>query len=158
MLPLLVALVLTAAACGGYGGSSSSNSSSESQGGTTTVAGQSVNDHGTKDVAGKSSADLELYDFYFEPTVLKGTPGQTIKLELDNKGSVEHNFTITGQVDQNVASGKKVEVDMTFPKSGTLSFFCKFHQSQGMAGGLTVSGGAGSGGGGGTTGYTSTGY
>jgi plastocyanin len=154
LLPPAVALVLAAAACGGYGG----NKSSESGGGTTTIAGGPASDHGTKDVSGMSSADLALYDFYFEPTVLKGTLGQTIKLELDNKGKVEHNLTITGQqVDQNVAAGKKAEVQVTFPKSGTVSFFCKFHQSQGMAGGLTVSGSSG-GGGMTTTNPTSTGY
>lgn len=156
LLPLAVALVLVATACGGYGGG---NKSSNSEGGTTTIAGESASDHGTKDVSGMSSADLELYDFYFEPTVLKGAPGQTIKLELDNKGKVEHNLTITGQqVDQNVAAGKKSEVTVTFPKSGTLAFFCKFHQSQGMAGGLTVSGSSSGGGGMTTTTYTSTGY
>lgn len=156
MLPLVVALVLVAAACGGYGGG---NKSSESEGGTTTIAGRSASDHGTKDVSGMSSADLELYDFYFEPTVLKGKPGQTIKLELDNKGKVEHNLTIASQqVDQNVAAGEKTEVEVTFPKSGTLSFYCKFHQSQGMAGGLTVSGSPSSGGGTTTTENTSTGY
>jgi len=151
MLPLSVAFVLAAAACGG------SSNSSESEGGTTTIAGQSASDHGTKDVSGESKPEIEMYDFYFEPTVLTGKPGETVTLELKNKGKVEHNLTIDGQgVDQNVAAAEEAEVQVTFPKSGTVLFYCKFHRSQGMAGGLTVSGG--SSGGGGTTTNTSTGY
>src|SRR6266536_3198383 len=122
LLPLAAALVLTAAACGGGG-----NKSSESEGGTTTIAGQAVNDHGSKDVSGE--------------------------------GKAEHNLTISGQsVDKNVAAGEEAEVDVTFPQSGTLAFYCKFHQSRGMAGGLTVSGSSSSGGGTSTSENTSTGY
>jgi plastocyanin len=156
LLPLAVALVLVAAACGGYGGDSKS---SGSEGGTTTVTGQAANDHGSKDVSGESKAEMEMYDYYFEPTVVTGKPGETITLELKNKGKVEHNLSIDGQsVDQNVAAGEQAEVQVTFPKSGTVSFFCKFHQSQGMAGGLTVSGGSSGGGDMTTTNPTSTGY
>ncbi|HEX9415462.1 MAG TPA: cupredoxin domain-containing protein [Gaiellaceae bacterium] len=154
LLPLAAALVLTAAACGGGG-----NKSSESEGGTTTIAGQAANDHGSKDVSGESKAEIEMYDFYFEPTVLTGKPGQTIMLELKNEGKAEHNLTISGQsVDKNVAAGEEAEVDVTFPQSGTLAFYCKFHQSRGMAGGLTVSGSSSSGGGTSTSENTSTGY
>lgn len=154
LLPLVAIVVLIAAACGGGG-----NKESESEGGTTTVAGQASNDHGSKDVSGESKAELEMDSFYFEPTVLKGKPGQKITLELKNEGTVEHNLTISAQsVDQNVAAGKEAEVDVTFPQSGTLAFYCKFHRSQGMAGGLTVSGNPSSGGGTSTSENTGTGY
>jgi plastocyanin len=155
LAPLAVALVLVATACGGGGKKESSE-----EGGTTTISGQASNDHGTKDVSGMSSVDLELDNFYFEPTVLKGTPGQKLTIELENEGNVEHNFSISDQsIDQDVEAGEKKEVDVTFPQSGTLSFFCKYHRSQGMAGGLTV-GGSSSGGSGTDTGSsgTSTGY
>src|SRR6266508_300933 len=129
LLPLAAALVLTAAACGGGG-----NKSSESEGGTTTIAGQAANDHGSKDVSGESKAEIEMYDFYFEPTVLTGQPGQTIMLELKNEGKAEHNLTISGQsVDKNVAAGEEAEVDVTFPQSGTLALYCKFHQHRLLA-------------------------
>jgi len=152
---LAVALVLVAAACGG------GKKESTEEGGTTTISGQASNDHGTKDVSGMSSVDVEQDDFYFEPTVLKGSPGQKITIELENEGNVEHNFSISDQgVDQDVDAGEKAEVDVTFPQSGTISFFCKYHRSQGMAGGLEVSSGGGSGGGTTDTGSsgTSTGY
>ena len=70
-LLLAMAVFLAASACGGGDGESS-------EGGTTTVAGLEANDHGVKDVSGESELELELDDDYFEPTVLKGTPGQQL--------------------------------------------------------------------------------
>jgi plastocyanin len=132
-VPCVAALVLLAAGCGGYG---DSKESAGSEGETTAM-----------DVAGKSSADVELDDYYFDPAVLEGDSGQKITLELENEGKVEHNFSITSQgIDQDVEADEKTEVTVTLPQSGTLAFFCKYHKSQGMSGTLQV-GGAGSGGG-----------
>jgi plastocyanin len=127
---LVVALVATAC----------SKSENESEGGTTTIAGQKANDHGTKDVSGESSVELEQDNFYFEPTILKGSPGQELTIELSNEGSALHNFSIPDQsIDQDVQPDTKGEVTVTLPDSGTLVFFCKYHQSKGMVGGLEVS-------------------
>ena len=155
LLTILAAgLVLVAAACGGYGGSKSSSSSTASGGG--------ANQHGTKDVSGMSSIAVEQDDFNFNPAVLQGTAGQKITVELKNAGKVEHNFSIPSEnVDQSVQPGKTATVQVTFPKSGSLQFFCKFHKSMGMTGSLTVSGSTSSGSGtttGSTNSYTSTGY
>lgn len=131
-LGAVLVLALVATACG--------KSGNEGGGGTTTIAGQKANDHGTKDVSGESSVELEQDNFYFEPTVLKGTPGQKLTIELSNEGSALHNFSIPDQnIDQDVQPDTKGEVTVTFPDSGTLGFFCKYHQSQGMVGALEVS-------------------
>jgi plastocyanin len=137
----LAAAVLAAAACGGGGGgnASSTEASTESAGGTTTVAGEAANDHGTKDVSGESEIKVEMDDFYFSPTVLTGKPGQKITLELENEGKVEHNLTIDSQhINRDVEAGESAMVDVTIPKSGTVAFYCKYHRSSGMAGGLAV--------------------
>jgi plastocyanin len=151
-----LAVVLLAAGCGGYGGkskSSSTESSGGGGGGKATIAGVPANNHGTKSVSGE--AEVELDDYYFEPTVLKGKPGSSVTLELKNEGSVEHNFTIDSQgIDKNLEAGEDVKVSFTIPKSGVVSFYCKYHKSMGMAGAL--SGGA-NGGGSTTTGTTTTG-
>ena len=66
------------------------------KGRTTTIGGQKANDHGTKTVSGSSfelEADNDGKDFYFDPTILKGKPGQKVTLEIKNEGSVKHNFT-----------------------------------------------------------------
>jgi plastocyanin len=123
---------------GSSGGGSTSGA--EQEGGTIDIGGQSANNHGEADVTGKSEVDLEQDDFYFEPTVLTGEAGQTITVHVENDGDTTHNFSITDQkIDEDIDSGKSADVDVTFPESGTLVFFCKFHQGQGMLGGLQVS-------------------
>ena len=123
----IVSMVLVAS-CGG-------NDEESTEGGTTTIGDVAANDHGTKDVSGESKVEVELDDDYFEPTVLEGKPGERVTLELKNEGGSEHNLTIDElQIDQDVEPGDEAEVEVTFPDSGTLTFFCKYHRGQGMAG------------------------
>jgi len=133
---LFLVLGLVAAACS----SKSSESSGGEGGGTMTIGSDKANNHGTKDFSGNDEAEVEQDNFYFEPTVLKGTPGQKIKLELDNEAkSTLHNFTLTDQnIDMDVQAGQKVDVSVTLPQSGILEFFCKYHKSSGMVGELSV--------------------
>jgi plastocyanin len=85
---------------------------------------------------GRASSTSNPTIFYFEPTLLTGTAGQTVTIELENEGDAEHNFSLPDQaVDQDVESGQKAQVEVTFPDSGTLVFFCKYHQNMGMRGG-----------------------
>src|SRR6476660_962902 len=121
-----LSLLFVAAGCGG----SSSSSSNESEGTTsTTIMGTQTESHGTKDVSTASGkVELEMYDNYFEPTVLKGKPGQMVELELKNQGKVAHTFTLSEQsVDKEIQPGDETETQVTFPQSGELKFVCKFH-------------------------------
>ena len=132
-LALVLALMLVAASCGG-------GDDEEGGGGTTTVDGQKANDHGSKDVSGENELDLELDDFYFSPTVITGSAGEKVTVHLENEGSTEHNFSVTEQgIDQDVEDGDNATVTVTLPDSGTLLFFCKYHQNMGMRGALKVS-------------------
>lgn len=132
-------MVVLAAGCGGSSNSTSSSSESGGSGGKKTIAGVPANDHGNKNVSGE--AEVELDDFYFEPTVLRGKPGSQVTLELKNEGSTEHNFSIDSQtVDKDVEAGEDAKVTVTFPKSGQLSFYCKYHKDMGMAGALSAGG------------------
>ena len=144
------ALALLVAGCGG---SKKSTSTEAAGGGQKTIAGVSANDHGTKSVSG--SAEVELDDYYFEPTVLKGKPGAKLTLELKNEGSIEHNFSVPSEgIDKSLAPGATAKVAVTIPKSGAASFYCKFHKSMGMAGALESSVGTGMPGSGTQTGTT----
>lgn len=145
LLVLLTSMVLSAAACGGGGdgsssqtqGSQGSKEGGSESGGKKTIAGVQASFHGMMDVSGKSDTSLELDDFYFEPTVLEGKPGQKMTIELENEGENEHNFSIDSQgIDEDVEPGDKTEVEVTLPKAGQVSFYCKYHKGQGMAGGL----------------------
>jgi plastocyanin len=151
---LLGAFAFGVAACGG---SSSSSSSTGEEGGTTTIAGEPANDHGSEDVSGKQKIEVEADDFYFKPTVLNGTPGQKATIDIHNEGNASHTFTIDGQnVDVEVGPTEERDVEVTFPESGTLRFYCRFHEAQGMAGELEASG-SGTSSGTTTDGDTSTG-
>jgi plastocyanin len=154
---LALGLVPLVAGCGSSSGSSGGTTTEggESEGGTTTVAGLKANNHGTKSVETSGKTEVELDDFYFEPTVLEGKAGETVTLELKNEGNVEHSFTMDSQgIDKDIEPGDEGEVTATIPKSGVISFFCKYHKSSGMAGALAVTGQ--SGGSGGMTGTGTT--
>src|SRR4051794_40035161 len=149
-------LLLAAAGCGssssGSEGGTTTEESGGGGGGQKTIAGVKANDHGTKAVEDSGKTEVELDDFYFEPTVLEGKPGERITLELKNEGQTEHSFTVDSQaIDQDIQPGEEAEVDVTIPKSGVVSFYCKFHKSSGMAGALAVTGQSG-----GTGGMTDT--
>jgi plastocyanin len=122
---VLAGLALVLSACGG------------SSGHKVKVGSLSANNHGTKDVTGMTTLSVEADNYYFEPTVLKGTPGQRLTLTIENDTGTNHNFSIDAQhVNTDVDAKHDETVTVTFPPSGTLSFFCEYHKARGMAGGL----------------------
>jgi plastocyanin len=163
-----VALAVVAGSWALTGCGSSKSSTSSGTGADTGAApvklNGSVNSHGSKDLSGKSTASLgvEADDFYFSPTFLKATPGEKITVELHNEGKATHTFTTSdGSVDQTLAPDSKATVTVTAPSSGVLTYYCRFHQSRGMQGGVYLhdgdtagpmsSSGSGSGSGSGST-------
>ena len=64
------------------------------KGKSITLGDLTFSDHGTKDVKGKGELDLEADNYYFEPTFLRGTPGQKLKVEIENESGTLHNFSI----------------------------------------------------------------
>ena len=147
MFVVLLVLGLVAAACSSKntasqptspGETSTEGTPTESTGGTMTIGSDAANDHGTGTVSG-DSIEVELDNFYFEPTVIVGTPGAQVKLELKNDSQTLHNFTLQDQtIDEDVLAGEDDNVTVTFPASGFLEFFCKYHKASGMVGELTV--------------------
>jgi len=132
---LLASLAVVVAGCGSGGSTSSGSAASSSSGTPVKLAGNTTN-KGTKDVSG-SSVDVELDDYYFSPTFLKGgTPGSTVTVHLKNEGKTAHTFTSTALgVDQTLNPDQTADVQVTLPQSGASEFHCKFHQqSNGMQG------------------------
>jgi len=132
----------------GASGSPSAEASAEASGSASasasptsmTIGSDTANNHGEANVSGKNSLSVEQDDFYFGPTVISGTAGQKLTIELENEGSVTHNFTIDSLgISEDVPAGSSKEVTVTFPDSGFTEFYCAFHRSQGMVGELTVS-------------------
>src|SRR5262249_7964177 len=93
--------------------------------------------HGTESVAGKPTHDLEADDYYFEPTFLRGSAGQRLTLEVENESTTLHNLTIPELgIDRDLPPKGKVVVEVTFPPSGGLRFYCKLPEALGMNGQL----------------------
>ena len=130
----VAAFALAVAGCGSekYGAGGGSG------GKTATIAGVLANDHGSKQVSGKS--EVQLDDFYFDATVLTGKPGAKVALQLTNNGKAKHNFTIDAQkISADLELGESETVTVTIPQSGEISFYCEYHKSMGMAGALAAS-------------------
>jgi len=139
---LLALAALGLAACGSSSKSSSSTAStssssnaaaSSSGGGYGGAAKTTTASNASDDKSG--SNEVEMYDDYFKPKTITGKPGQTVKVELKNEGSNEHNFKIVGQkADADVSPGKNATVSVVIPKSGTVQFYCEYHKGLGMVG------------------------
>jgi len=111
--------------------------------GSITIDGKTANDHGSKEIGGESTVELEAdndgSDYYFSPTVLTASAGQTVTIELKNEGDTDHNFTIDSLgINEDVAPDATVNVQLTLPQSGTVVFYCEYHEGSGMLGKLTV--------------------
>jgi plastocyanin len=155
LFSLALSLALVASACAedqptiqaGGEGEAEAEAGHEDEGegheaqGSKEIGGEEATYHGTSDVSGESELQLELDDFYFGPTVLEGAAGQTLTLTLHNEGDAPHTFTIDGAVDEELEPGAEgVTADVTYPDTGALVFYCRFHRGQGMLGALSVGG------------------
>ena len=96
-----------------------------------------ASDHGTQQVTGLLDVELEADDYYFAPTYLEGESGQALTLTVENESGMLHNLSIPDlRIDQDLSPQGKARVQITFPASGTVRFFCKLHAALGMNGEL----------------------
>ena len=110
---------------------------------TVMIGNVAYADHGSRDVSGRRDVHLEADDYYFKPTFLKGKPGQTVTLEVENESGTLHNLTVPELgIDRDLAPRSKMKLAVTFPASGVIAFHCKLHQALGMAGQLQTGSGS----------------
>jgi plastocyanin len=141
-LAVALAIGLVATACAEQQQAGGGGGVGQEGGRTVTIAGQDAASHGSEDVTGTDEIELELDDFYFEPTVLEGEAGQTLTVSMFNEGDAPHTFTIDElQIDEELQPGDEgLTAEVTFPDSGALVFYCRFHVGGGMLGGLSAGG------------------
>ena len=128
------AIAVTLAGCGSSGSTATSAGSSSSAAVAPVSLPGTVNEAATGDATG-GSLEVELDDFYFGPSFIKATPGETITLHLKNEGKTDHTFTSTAlNVDEQLAPDQTKDVTVTMPAAGATQFHCKFHEGKGMQG------------------------
>lgn len=129
---VVAVLALVVGACGG------SDDSTGSGGGPPVSLAGTTNDHGT--ATATAGLAMELDDFYFGPTFVRATAGQSFTVELENEGKEPHTFTSAALgVDELLEPGQKRTVTITAPQSGVALFTCRLHQGLGMQGAVVVS-------------------
>ena len=80
---------------------------------------------------------MEISDFYIGPTFINAKAGSTLHVSLKNAGKAEHSFSIDAlHIEKIVEPGATDSVDVAVPASGSLRFYCKFHQNMGMQGAI----------------------
>jgi plastocyanin len=97
---------------------------------------------GQQNVQGQASVTMTVIRFgeghpAFSPTILVGSAEEQIDLVIQNQTPTPHNFsTVDGRVDREVATSKSITVSVTFPRTGYLFFFCKYHLQDQQIGAL----------------------
>ncbi|MGH2759028.1 MAG: cupredoxin domain-containing protein [Actinomycetota bacterium] len=95
-----------------------------------------VNDHGTETFTTETfELELELDNFYYEPTYIKAPGGSTATIELFNEGSAPHTFTIDAlEVDEELQPNERKAVEVELGTETRYELYCRFHGDQGMRG------------------------
>jgi plastocyanin len=89
------------------------------------------------DAVGLTNVEIEVTDFAFSPTTIAGTPGQRLRVAIENVSNTIHNVSLDDQgVRQDITPGGRATIEVTFPPSGVARFYCAFHSAQGMNGQL----------------------
>jgi plastocyanin len=74
------------------------------------------------------TVEMELDDYYFEPTTIKSPGGSTATIELTNEGSVAHTFTVDAlDVDEQVDAGGTKTVTVEIGTETRYEYYCRFH-------------------------------
>jgi len=80
----------------------------------------------------------------FSPNKLEISVNQADSFTFLNKDKKVHNVTIPAfAIDMDIQPGQRIDVKIptvaTVPRDGFLSFYCKYHQTEGESGRITIS-------------------
>jgi uncharacterized cupredoxin-like copper-binding protein len=92
-------------------------------------------------IAGAKGMAVTLVDFGFRPAEIRIRAGQSVNLELANRGGVVHDLTIPALGFQAaVEPGRQSTAGLRAPAAGTYEYYCSVpgHREAGMGGRLVV--------------------
>lgn len=122
-VPLLALALAVTAACGGGSDDDAGDGGSPTQ--TSRPEAQEF--------------EMSAADFAFSPDAIELEPGQSLDIQLTNDGEALHTFTLDElNIDVEVQPGDEVDVPLTASEPGQFTFYCRFHDSQGMTGTLRI--------------------
>lgn len=91
------------------------------------------------------SVSMEMGEMYFDPDSISADAGSSVEVNLENAGTMLHDFTIDDlggeRVHVEVPNGESDSVTLNIPdESGTYEFYCSVpgHRESGMEGTLEV--------------------
>lgn len=101
-----------------------------------------VVDRANVDVTAKGSSlslVIDAGDNYFSPSFVKAAPGAHIAVTVDDVGQSPHTFTIASAgINLQLSPGQSQTAQVTLPMTGSLFFYCSYHQLLGMRGAFYV--------------------
>ena len=105
---------------------------------TIEVAGFDATYRGTLDLrtVRSSRAEITFSDYAYSPTVVQAIRGTRVRLTLTNPTSTAHTFTIESITDERLEPGTSTEIVVIAPTEAGLTFFCRYHVTNGMRGAL----------------------
>jgi hypothetical protein len=87
---------------------------------------------GTTDAHGSTTLPMTIARMNdkptFSPTVIIGSPGERLTIDITNTTPAAHTFTIASlHIDVLIGVGEKKSVTVTLPSKDNLIFYCRFH-------------------------------
>ena len=87
---------------------------------------------------GGGNLSIAATDFAFDPAAATA-PAGTVAVTVENTGQAPHTFTVAdADIDEQIAPGDSVTVDVTVPAGGTVAYVCTLHEAQGMTGEISA--------------------
>jgi len=93
--------------------------------------------------SGGGKITIEMGEYYYKPSTITASPGQSVTVTLKNVGSLQHNLYIDAinATSEMVDPGKSADFTFTAPsQAGSYDFWCTVagHKELGMVGKLEV--------------------
>jgi plastocyanin len=138
VLATLCGIILVGAACSSSSKGSGSTATTAAAPTTTAASAAPTTTAAKSSAASAGSTTLVAQGISFNTTKLDFKVGQKVTVTVQNKDSVEHNFTFkAAKASKDVEAGETAKATFTVPAAGTYEFHCKYHPNQ-MKGTVTV--------------------
>lgn len=138
VLATLCGIILVGAACSSSSKGSGSTATTAAAPTTTAASAAPTTTAAKSSAASAGSTTLVAQGISFNTTKLDFKAGQKVTVTVQNKDSVEHNFTFkAAKASKDVEAGETAKATFTVPAAGTYEFHCKYHPNQ-MKGTVTV--------------------